>query len=51
MIRFGTPVFDSNGNKRGIIVLNYLGEKLINAIKQASKLSLGDIMLVNSDSY
>jgi len=51
VIRFGTPVFDSKGNKRGIIVLNYLGEKLINTIKQASKLSLGDIMLVNSDSY
>ncbi|MFC1536516.1 diguanylate cyclase [Pseudomonadota bacterium] len=29
MIRFGAPVFDFAGNKRGIVVLNYLGSKLI----------------------
>lgn len=51
MIRFGTPIFDSNGSTRGIIVLNYLGKLLINTIKEASETSLGDIMLANSDGY
>ncbi len=29
MIRFGTPVFDSTGQKRGIVLLNYFGAKLL----------------------
>lgn len=36
MIRFGTPVFDGNGQKRGIVVLNYLGAQLIQNFKGTS---------------
>ncbi|MGM0645123.1 MAG: cache domain-containing protein, partial [Thermodesulfobacteriota bacterium] len=28
-IRFGTPVFDTNGTKRGVVLINYLGQNLI----------------------
>ncbi len=51
MIRFGVPVFDHTEKKRGIVILNYLGGRLIAAIKQAGDLASGDIMLVNSDGY
>src|SRR5437867_7867173 len=34
-IRFGTPVYDSAGCKRGIVVLNYLGAKLIEKLRRA----------------
>lgn len=51
MIRFGTPVIDTTGQKRGAIILNYLGSKLIRAIEQNARLSDGDIMLVNPEGY
>ncbi len=51
MIRFAIPVFDNKNQKRGIILLNYLADNLIDSLKMASKTSRGSIMLVNSDSY
>lgn len=51
IIRFGAPVFDNKGEKRGIIVLNYYGANLIATLKKASQFFPGDIMLVNSDGY
>lgn len=35
MIRFGMPVFDSTGRKRGIVLLNYLGEELLQHFRSA----------------
>ena len=52
MIRFGTPVFDSAGRKRGIILLNYFGEELLQHFREA--LLGGDQrsgMLLNRDGY
>jgi diguanylate cyclase (GGDEF)-like protein len=51
MIRFGIPVSDKFNKKRGVIIINYLGSKLIDTIKEISQLSLGDIMFINSDGY
>ena len=51
MIRFGTPVLDNENKKQGIILFNYLGEKLLNGIRETAKSSPGGIMLVNSDGY
>jgi diguanylate cyclase (GGDEF)-like protein len=51
MIRFGTPVYDSQQRKRGIIVFNYKGRQLLNAIKRAGTYAAGNIMLVNADGY
>ncbi len=47
MIRFGTPVFDGNGQKRGIVVLNYLGEQLIQNFKGTSVYSEGFWLIGN----
>ncbi|WP_373528255.1 response regulator [Nostoc sp.] len=51
MIRFGTPVFDSQGQKHGIVVLNYLGEKFIQNLKKENSTTLGEMLLLNADGY
>lgn len=51
MIRLSTPVFDSNGNKRGIVILNYLAEYLLDGLKIFSLNSSEHHMLVNNNGY
>ena len=51
MLRFGTPVFDSAGNKRGVILLNYLAQALLNQILDIGAASMGRTMLLNSEGY
>ncbi|MEH2043569.1 ATP-binding protein [Nostoc sp.] len=51
MIRFGTPVFDSRGHKRGIVVLNYFGAKLLDNFNQAFANASSQGMLLNADGY
>jgi len=51
MIRFGTPVYDLSGGKRGVVVLNYLGSNLLQELDEMSRLSRGEILLVNSRGY
>ncbi len=49
MIRVGIPVFDRNNRKRGIIIVNYLGEILIDIL--SSEKRLGQTVIVSSDNY
>jgi two-component system, NarL family, sensor histidine kinase EvgS len=52
MIRFGMPVFDSAGRKKGIILLNYFGSLLLQgfqAAMQGNNPARG--MLLNSGGY
>jgi len=51
MIRFGVTVFDKARQKRGVVILNYLGSQLIESVRQAGELSAGDTMLANSDGF
>lgn len=51
MIRFGTPVFDSRGEKRGVVVLNYFGAKLLDNFNQAFANASSQGMLLNADGY
>jgi PAS domain S-box-containing protein len=51
VIRFGTPVFDHNGQKRGIILVNYLGQRLIDRLREISGQSVGDLWLLNAEGY
>ncbi len=51
MIRFGTPVFDRAGEKRGAVILNYLGTNLLCELEDMSRLSRGQIFLMNDDGY
>ena len=52
MLRFGTPVSDRRGNKRGIVLLNFFGAKLLQRF--ASQLTApqgSQAMLLNTDGY
>ncbi|MGD8846828.1 MAG: hypothetical protein PVI54_15005, partial [Desulfobacteraceae bacterium] len=51
MIRFGTPVFDGKGNKRGVVLLNYLGTNLLDTLKGGAEKGAGTFILLNSDGY
>ncbi|MDZ8091656.1 MAG: ATP-binding protein [Nostoc sp. DedQUE05] len=51
MIRFGTPVFDRRGQKRGIVVLNYFGAKLLDNLDRAFASASSQGMLLNADGY
>lgn len=51
MIRLATPVFDHAGHKRGIIILNYLGQHMLDRLRQLRKQNRGELWLLNSDGY
>ncbi len=50
-IRFGTPVFDSAGHKKGILLFNYLGDYLLNAFHDEMQINEQTAMLLNRDGY
>jgi len=51
MIRFSTPVYDNNGELKGIIILNYLAENMLQEFRDIALNSVGSIILLNSDGY
>jgi PAS domain S-box-containing protein len=51
MIRFATPVFDHSGHKRGIVLLNYLGERLLKKLEQRAANASSDVMLLNAKGF
>ncbi len=51
VIRFGTPVFDSSGKKTGVLILNYLGNRLLNNFRMATSNISKNIMLLNHEGY
>jgi diguanylate cyclase (GGDEF)-like protein/PAS domain S-box-containing protein len=51
MIRFSTPVFDSDNNKIGIIVLNYQANRLLKAFKKNAQNYAGHAMLLNDEGF
>ncbi len=52
MIRIGTPIFNQEGIKQGILMLNYFGTYLIRHISRLeTPHEPGHLMLLNSDGY
>jgi signal transduction histidine kinase len=51
MIRFATPVFDQQGVKRGVLILNYLGSVLLEKLAEVSVSFPGSALLLNQDSF
>ncbi|MDM8525102.1 ATP-binding protein [Desulfococcaceae bacterium HSG8] len=51
MIRFGTPVYDSKGQRRGIVLLNYFGSALLEHLGQAALNAPGQVILLNREGY
>lgn len=50
MLRFATPIFHA-GSKRGILVLNYLGDRLLSSFDRAAANITNHVHLVNDDGY
>ncbi len=51
MIRICTPVFDSHAAKRGVLLLNFLGQDIISSLLSLEQLSIGQTMLLNDQGY
>ncbi len=51
MIRFSTPVYDSKNVLQGVVVLNYLGKKVLDHLQASNINSISEAMLVNKDGY
>ncbi len=51
VIRFATPVVNHSGNKKGIVLINYLGARLIDNFSRAAASIADHIELLNSDGY
>lgn len=51
MIRFVTPVFDRENQKKGYLFINFLAEVIFDSFHIAAKNNLGEIMLLNKNGY
>ena len=51
VIRFAMPVFDDQLSKRGLVILNYLGAKLIDSLRESGSFSRGNTYLLDADGY
>ncbi len=51
MIRFATPVFDDAGAKRGVIVLNYLGQYLLDDFANMEKGFFSSPILLDGEGF
>jgi PAS domain S-box-containing protein len=50
-IRMGAPVFDAEGRKRGIVVVNYLAQPLLERVKTLRSYARGEMWLLNPQGY
>ncbi|MFQ5645981.1 MAG: diguanylate cyclase [bacterium] len=55
IIRLGTPIFDRTGQKRGILILDYMGESFLKGLREAGKKRANQpaqpFMLLNNKGY
>lgn len=51
VIRVGAPIFDSQGRKHGMIVVNYLGQRLLSRLRDAQESENTEIWLLNNQGY
>ncbi len=51
MLRIATPVFDRNGGRRGVIVLNFLGSDVLGWLTETAALTHASIELVDGEGF
>ncbi len=51
MIRFSAPVYNSKNILQGVVVLNYLGEKVLDYLQASNISNISQSMLVNKDGF
>jgi signal transduction histidine kinase len=49
VIRLVTPVVEETGARRGLLVLNYAGARLLGKLRELAGSSRGDLLLINMD--
>ncbi|MFZ3153930.1 sensor histidine kinase [Pseudomonas sp.] len=50
-LRGAEPIFDGEGKRRGILILNYLGQVLLQRLAEVSKLYGNNLTLVDHEGY
>lgn len=51
VLRLGTPVFDGAGERRGILVFNYLARRMLDRLEEVFSQAPGSTWMVNGDGY
>ncbi|MHB1107651.1 MAG: hybrid sensor histidine kinase/response regulator [Lutibacter sp.] len=51
MIRLGTLIFDKNGEKRGVLIINFRAKTLLDAFEKNTILSNGQNIFLNEEGY
>jgi diguanylate cyclase (GGDEF)-like protein/PAS domain S-box-containing protein len=51
MIRFGLPLYDSQGSKQGILIVNYLGNYFLDHLRTMAGSQETEVMLLNAEGY
>ena len=51
MIRFGMPLYDAAGKKRGVLLINYLGDHFLGHLRNAPGSQGDETMLLNAEGY
>lgn len=51
IIRFGTPIVNSTGEKSGVLILNYLAAELLDKLESATHSNPGVFALMNEEGY
>jgi len=50
-LRFAVPVFDASGSKRGVVVLDYMGAKMLRKLDEISAHLPGSLALLNGNGF
>ncbi len=51
VIRLGTPVVDSDGRKRGLVMLSYRGQRLLDRLREIGQRNNSDLWLLDANGY
>jgi PAS domain S-box-containing protein len=51
ILRVATPVADRQGNKRGMLILNYLSDQMIGYVEDITEPIADHLMIINADGY
>ncbi|HYL72890.1 MAG TPA: response regulator [Bryobacteraceae bacterium] len=50
-LRFASPVFDAGGRRRGVVVINYLGVRILNSFQRLAPLYQARLRVVNDKGF
>ncbi|XZN96621.1 MAG: methyl-accepting chemotaxis protein [Microcoleus sp.] len=50
-IRYATPIFDTKGQRKGILIANALGQSLIDIAKELNHQGADQVFMLNQDGY